>query len=418
VEDFRQVLSRLREEKGWSLRHLANQSGVDWSHIGRIERGGAGCSLDTAQWLDTALGADGKLLEAHPDTGLRQGQAKESDAMRRRTAIGTMTGLALGAIASPAVALEALRHDLAGMLANGADISEWEAIAWTYGSTYGSTPPAVLLETLRVDLQVACAKVASLPDESSAQRSMQRVVALLAAFMAQTLGNLGDDQAALRWWRTARTYADASQEPQARVWVRGREVIRGMYERRPLTSLLAIAEEADLISDQVGIGTCAALAGRAQILSMLGRTSDAKAALDRVRDAASRLPADVWGDTESMYGWPEYRLRHTESYTYTYLGAELEAETAHDRAMELYPQGMFRERAQVELHRALRLVRAGDTAGGADHAQRVVQSLPSDQRIAAVLGLARTVVDKTPPAEQNRPQVAGLREMLALPAAG
>jgi hypothetical protein len=236
--------------------------------------------------------------------------------------------------------------------------------------------------------------------------------------MAQTFGNLADSRSAVRWWRTARLYADASRDTDARVWVRGREVIRGMYERRPLVPLLAVADEAEAISPTVGMGTTAALAGRAQVLSMLGRRREAEEALARVQDAAPRLPDAVAGDTRSMYGWPEYRLRHTESYVWTYVGDDRRAEAAHDRALELYAAAMFRERAQVELHRAVRLVRAGDTAGGAGHAQLVLQDLPSNQRIAAVLELARVVADSAPAAERSRPQVTGLHEMLALPAGG
>nr|WP_307937093.1 hypothetical protein [Salinispora arenicola] len=46
-----------------------------------------------------------------------------------------------------------------------------------------------------------------------------------------------------------------------------------------------------------------------------------------------------------MFGWPEVRLRHTESYVYTHLGHTQRALAAQDRALELYPADLGRERA-------------------------------------------------------------------------
>lgn len=418
MDDFGQMLRRLRTEAGLSLRAFADKAGIDFSYVGQIERGERRCSPDWAEICDQTLRADGALLEAY-----RADAGKEDD-VRRRSMLTAVVGVppmiafeALRADSVPMAGTEALRRDLTSALGgHAADVAEWEEIAWNYGCTYAETPPKILFEDLRVDLLVARTQLAAVTDDAT-QHSMQRVIALLAAFMAQTFGNLGDTRAGYRWWRTARSYADASRDGEARMWVRGREIIRGMYELRPLVTLLTLADEADAISDTVGMGTCAVLAGRAQALAMLGRTADATAALGRVYDAAERLPAQVLDDTASMYGWPEHRLRHSESYVHTYLGDDERAEDAHDRALSLYPDNMFRERAQVELHSAMRLVRAGDAGGGADHAQRVVQRLPDEQRIAVVLELARSVASSVPPSERGRPQVAGLREMLALPAA-
>jgi transcriptional regulator with XRE-family HTH domain len=415
VEDFGAELRRRRETRGWSLRRFAELAGIDFGYLGQIERGERRCSKDWAQICDQTLGANGELLDAY------RAEAEGRSDVRRRVMLSAAAGIpaiafdVLRADHVPMAGAEALRHDLVGALGTDVDVAEWEAIAWSYGCTYGETPPRVLLEDLQVDLLVARTQLGAVADERT-KRSLQRVIALLSAFMAQTFGNLGDSRAGFRWWRTARTYADASRDTDARVWVRGREVIRGMYERRPLVPLLDIADEAGAISSTVGMGTCAALAGRAQILAMLGRRDEADAALARVYDTMPKLPASVSSDTASMYGWPEYRLRHTESYVFTYQGDDRRAEAAHDRAMALYAPAMFRERAQVELHRAVRLVRAGDTDGGAAHAQQVLQRLPSDQRIAAVIEIARVVADSTPAAERSRPQVAGLHEMLVLPA--
>lgn len=209
--------------------------------------------------------------------------------------------------------------------------------------------------------------------------------------------------------------ADASQDTETRVWVRGREVIRGIVERRPLPPLLTLADQAEAILATPGVGTGGVLAGRAQILALLGRQAEARTTMHRVYDAADRLPARVTDDTTSMFGWSEHRLRHTESFVYTYLDEATLAEAAHDRAIALYPDTMARDAAQVRIHRAMRLVRAGDTEGGAAHAHTVVNTLPTDQRIEAVLELARNVYHQIPPRQRDRPQATDLHQTLALP---
>jgi hypothetical protein len=114
----------------------------------------------------------------------------------------------------------------------------------------------------------------------------------------------------------------------------------------------------------------------------------------------------------SMYGWPEYRLRHGESLVYTYLGDQPRAGAAQERALALYPAHMFRARAQVQLHQALGVVKGGDPETGAAHAQHVIGELPEAQRIEVVLEVARSVAQAIPPAERQRPQATALRELV------
>lgn len=245
---------------------------------------------------------------------------------------------------------------------------------------------------------------------------MERVIAVLEAFLAQTLGNLGNIQAGRRWWRTARATADASRDPEIRMWVRGREVIRGLYERWPLPVVLERADEAMALGTVPGMGTATVLMGRAQVLAAMGRPAEATAAMTAVYGVVDRLPDRVTTDATSMYGWPEYRLRHGESLVHTYLGDTRRATQAQERALALYPAHLFRERAQVQLHQAVCLVQGGDATAGAAHAQHVIRDLPQQHRIEVVLESARSVVRAVPHIEQRQPEVVALRELLALPA--
>jgi hypothetical protein len=298
----------------------------------------------------------------------------------------------------------------------GADLNDWEAIAWEYGRTYATTPPAALLESLVADLQVASAQLAWLRTDS-AERDLRRVIAHLAAFTAQTLSNLGNTRASHRWWRAARQAADAADHPETRVWVRGREIIRGLYEHRPVADVLQLCNEAMAITTTPGTGTGSVLMGRAQALAMVGARDQATQALRQLYPVLDRLPDHVTTDTDTMYGWPEYRLRHGQSFVYTHLDDQERAEQAHDTALNLYPPHMFRERALVQLHRALGMVRSGDVTTGTDHARQVVTDLPENQRIDMVLEVARAVARAVPVEQQRRREVTDLNNLLAQPAA-
>jgi hypothetical protein len=144
----------------------------------------------------------------------------------------------------------------------------------------------------------------------------------------------------------------------------------------------------------------------------MGNAAEAKAAMDQVYTAMDQLPAAVTSDDTSMFGWPEYRLRHGESLVATYLGDQARASTAQERALALYPPHMFRERAQVELHHALGLARSGEGTAGATHAHRVIEELPENHRIEVVLEVARSVVRSVPQRDRQQREVEALRQLV------
>ncbi|MER7273494.1 hypothetical protein ABT369_03460 [Dactylosporangium sp. NPDC000244] len=336
---------------------------------------------------------------------------EDTDVHRRRL----LQDIAIAGLATPLLGVEQLRHDLlAAAHGQSYDHAEWEAIAWDYGCLYATMPPRALLADLTQDLLVANTQMRRLNDEAD-RRDLSRVMAQLGVFLAQTMGNLGDIHAGRRWWRFARRMADTSTDPQVRVWVRGRDIIRSLYEHQPLQQVIDLADEAASISRNPGMGTGSALIGRAQALAVLGRNDEARTAMNAVYTVLDRLPAQVTSDTASMYGWPEYRLRHGESFVYTYLGDAERAETAQRQALTLYAPDMFRERAQVQLHEALRLVRT-DPQHGVNHAVQTLSGLPGSQRIEAVLEVARSVVRAVPATEQQHSNVHELQEILSAPA--
>jgi len=71
-----------------------------------------------------------------------------------------------------------------------------------------------------------------------------------------------------------------------------------------------------------------------------------------------------------------------------------------------------RQPAQLELHRAMCLVRSGDVTEGTRHAQAVITNLPAAHRIRPILDLGRTVLAAIPPPERDRTRVQEYRDWL------
>ena len=60
---FGKHLRKLREEKGWTQEHLADEAGMHFTYIGQIERGVRNPSLINLQKIAKALRVNGgKLL--------------------------------------------------------------------------------------------------------------------------------------------------------------------------------------------------------------------------------------------------------------------------------------------------------------------------------------------------------------------
>ncbi len=183
--------------------------------------------------LDAFLGSSlGPLLRLAGEDG--------EDTMERMKRRAFMLQTAALGVGGTAAILEAVRHDLHRFLADEratAGVDEWQAIALDYGQTYLTKAPTTLLQALLVDLHGVELAMHRHPDET-AQRKLLQAGALLAAFTAQTVANLGDLVEAQRWWRTARQAADEAADPYTMFWIRGREIVHAGYERRPVSAIL------------------------------------------------------------------------------------------------------------------------------------------------------------------------------------
>jgi transcriptional regulator with XRE-family HTH domain len=436
-ETFGAGLLFWRTKRELSLRGLANLAHYSKSQISDLERGVRAPRPDMAEHLDRVLEAEGELraladlmppssteppvLDARSYTALAvQLLAAEGDAdmLDRRQFLGLGSATSLGAIA-PSLAVEATRHGLALSLAEArADSAadEWCEIVWEYGYSYISMPPQELLQSLMVDmlgLQVAIER----GSRSTPMNELRKYGATLASLMAMTIANVGDVRQARRWWRTARNLAEESGDPSTIMWIRGREVVRGLYEARPTAAILQMIEQAESFANgSTPTDRAELMSGKAQVYALAGRRSEAEAALHEVRAIYDSLPPETIDNRDSIYGWPEDRLRFTESYVFTYLGDANEATTAQDRAIKAYPSKYRRGPAQIELQRALWMVNAGDVATGVRHASAALQSLPSKDQIRPIVALAKEVLGAVPAPQISKPAVVEFRECLELSA--
>lgn len=55
-KEIGELLRNAREDEGWTLRHLAQLTGIAFNHIGRIEQGKYNVTVDTLARLCAALG--------------------------------------------------------------------------------------------------------------------------------------------------------------------------------------------------------------------------------------------------------------------------------------------------------------------------------------------------------------------------
>ncbi|MFI0349682.1 helix-turn-helix domain-containing protein [Actinomadura sp. 9N407] len=383
-------------------------------YVKRWEAGRAGIGRRYRRALADALGLD----EAFLCEGQPSAPADETDDERRQL-LACLGVLGIEA-AVAGEALEPIRQALSNALPGGLQghvVADWEEVAFEHGHAFLTTAPEVLLPHLAHDLVKLQRTIRTVGGEGLRQ-SLCAPAGKLAALIAMAVATLGQARQARDWWKTARHTADASTDRDLKIWVRGYEAMSALYSGRPPALVLRLADEAIAIAGaSPGGAVLEAMAGRAQVLAMLGRAAEAEATINAMRDRFARLPHTTADERLSTGAWPETALRHTAAFTYTYTRNAAEAERAQSAALTLYPADMRRQRAQIELLRATCLIQGGDIATGIAHASRTMESLNRPQRTTTVQRGAQMVLNAVPRSQMKQPSVHEYREILALPGA-
>jgi transcriptional regulator with XRE-family HTH domain len=400
MDRFGPALRRLRHQQGLSLRELGRITNYHFGYLAQVERGERSATKELATACDRALNAGDALLEAY-------GIGEEADPMQRRTVLQSMTTLAL-VVPVAHVSLEALRLAFSRVI--DADHDDWQRIAADYGKAFYTTAPAELVEQLGGDLAVLHHRLVAARDRIVVH-DLQRAVGLLSVVLALTLAGMGQYAVARRWWSVGRKAADESGDHETQIAVRAWEVVNGPYAGRPLDEVIALADRTVALADGLPCaGTTGVLSGLAQALALAGRAEEARVAVRQAEEVTGRLPSSTVDNADSIFGWPEVRLRHTESYVYTEIGATSDARAAQDRALARYPDSLARERTQVQLHQANCLIRTGFVADGLRHAVDVLHALPARKHTQSLYHIARRVNAVVPENERKRTAVADLME--------
>lgn len=296
-----------------------------------------------------------------------------------------------------------------------ADVDHWREAVWEYGYDYHLAPREKLLADIGRDQEALRRQLAGhLAEGNTVAEPTAAVAAQLTSLMALICTDLGYAREARHLWRFARRYADLSKDSAVRLWVSGHEVTSGIYQRRPLPVLAELARRAMSSNPDSppSAGKAELLGGQAQVLSLLGRPREAQAALEDLRETYARLPSTCTTLRDSFFGWPEHRLHHAASFTYSMIGMTAESIDAQQAALQLYPESRRIARGQIGLHRARCLIANGEVAEGLGQANTVVSSTDLTNRKEFVLAIADRVYEAVPGNERRRVEAKEFTDLL------
>ncbi|WP_329084982.1 hypothetical protein [Streptosporangium sp. NBC_01469] len=148
----------------------------------------------------------------------------------------------------------------------------------------------------------------------------------------------------------------------------------------------------------------------------MGDHAGARDSMERQADVFTTLPDTVTRNKMSAEGWSESRLLHTRSLVQTMTGNPAAA-SAQQEALDSYPPGRTRQKAQIRLHQATSAVRDGSVDDGLQNAASTLEGLGPENITRFVLHVAYGVADAAPAGHNAQSAIAEYREHLALTAA-
>ncbi|WP_217369403.1 helix-turn-helix domain-containing protein [Nonomuraea antri] len=395
-----QALRAARVKAGISMRGMARRTRISYSHLSNVERGDRAATAPVVEAYRRALADKGHVLV----TGGQDVRFREvSDLLR-----DSGNGLPGGAV--PALtAAETVRAGLHDAVGRRSRAEWWQQAIADYGASHYLAPPTELLRDLLADAAVLKKHISD--GAEADRRGLLRSAGYLAGVTAYAWSNLGERRQARRWWHTAIDAADQSEDPTAQVWVRAWAVANGPYIDRRLGESLTLARERLGEHLAPASASCALLSGLAQTQADLGDPA-AVTTLRQLAELTERVPTAVAHDRGSLFGWPEVRLRYTESHVHTACGDTSAAYAAQDRALGIYHTDMPRDRARILLHRARCLVIDGDIAGGIACATGVLDNIDATVRFESVNVTAKAVLAAVPPRARKLAVVTALHDRL------
>lgn len=370
-------MRRLREQAGLSQEGLGRLVNYSGDQIAAVEKARRWPKSDLVNGLDAALGAEGMLARLLP---LLEAERMSSTSVPFDDAEDVREVTRLRSEITDVVTGEAM---------SAASLENWERIVTQHGRATRYKDERVLLRDLLLDF-MELRRLLKRPRSASTIRALTRTVAQLAGLMSLTLIKQGQSGAAKNWVRTARLAADEADEPLARSWVRAQDAYIDYY-RGDVLGAIASAQAAQAVQgaqSSVGAVLGAALEARAQ--AALARPAATWDALTRAEDLLSRLPPD--SIAPSAFGYNEAQLRFHTGSALARLGDVTRAMAAQERALVLYPEDDYLDRALVRLDQARCIATSGDPSAALTHATEVLVELTIEQRQGLVAGYAHQLL--------------------------
>jgi hypothetical protein len=364
---------------------------------------------------DVARDADACLDHGYPPDDLAR--AEQHDAMKRRELLGLLSATAPAVFASRVEAIRTVVDTAAGGAFTDLDRDGWERVAFDYAHEVGFQPSERVLPSLLSDIEEIAPLIATATGSVAVQ--LRHITARLSALAAIAFTGVGDVPSGRRWWRTTARLADRTGDAPLSSLVRGRQAVYGLYEGRPPSSVLGVAEEAiRLGGGRPHAGVASGYAAKAQALAHLGHQQAAHAALHQLEGLFERLPDNVRDDRSSQWGWSIQRFHHVAGFVHIFSGDVDRASRAHEAALASYPAANYQGRGQVELYRAGSLIRSGDLQEGTRHLVTVLTALPAERRRDGLLRrTALTALSLAPAGADRHPGLIEAQELLTPPPA-
>ena len=297
----------------------------------------------------------------------------------RRSLLGSLLA---GAVA-PSVMSRGIRAGYEQLLnSDPPDTDEWLSKVSTYGRDYMSTGAAEMQCRLARDLIVLREHLGETPE-------LWGVAAKLLTVHGKTIPS-GEADGAVGWYGLAARSADRSGDLGTRVWVRGRSALALAYEGASLPRAVDLAQQALAISDRPSLGTVNAYMALAHVAGWGGH---AEVAIKAMR--ASRRAFDVAGSHEQIsdFAVPEWRMSTFCSMLLSRLG-DRRAEAEQENADRTRPAELPRFATHIELHRALAMVKSGDSSGGREYARVAMGKLPPAKRSLTLQMLMQEILNQ------------------------
>ncbi len=242
------------------------------------------------------------------------------------------------------------------------------------------------------------------------QQGLLRVVAQLAALIADELMVLGDVRQSRAWHGTARIAADQTADDALRANVRVLAALLPLYYGDP-ADVVTLAREAAAVTE--GTPSLATIMGptfEALGLAQLAATEASLTALHTARAQMQKLEAAY--RTESVFGFSVRRWRFYEGKVLSYLGRSEEAWSVLDEALALYPEDVVGDPTLILFDRAISLVRDDQLVAGCELAERTLLDLPAEHRADLFTRAARRVLAAVPADQRTTPPVRQYREAI------